>query len=379
MKIAFDFVATNLGSGTKTYLINFCNNLTFNNKQHDITIYICKNYLREISSKLQKNPSLKFIIKPDYYNKTFFRMFWMQLILPFELRILKVKKLYSPMNIAPILCKLFKIRIILALHSNLPWRFFKYMPGNFFKKFVTKKMMEVSIFFSDILIVNSNYAKKEIIELLKLKNKKIFVVYLGLDTRYTALNPQINYLKKINYKHDYLLSVLSCVKYHNIINLLTAYKKILENHRNTPNYYLVMQILDEDYYFEINQFIKKNLLNDKVVILKNLSTECLVGLYRNAKLYIFSSYCEVFGLTTIEAMSQGCPVLVSDTSALPEINKSAVKYFDPDNPEEIKKNIYDIILNQDKMDSLKKKGIDWSKKFSWKKNTEETLEIIFKS
>ena len=65
----------------------------------------------------------------------------------------------------------------------------------------------------------------------------------------------------------------------------------------------------------------------------------MINLYKNAKFYIFSSYCEVFGLTSLEAMSQGCPVIISNKSALREVNSHAATYFDPDNEIDIKENI----------------------------------------
>ena len=69
----------------------------------------------------------------------------------------------------------------------------------------------------------------------------------------------------------------------------------------------------------------------------------MINLYKNAQLYLFSSYCEVFGLTSLEAMSQGCPVLISGNSALTEINSQACVYFDPNNENEIKDKIYKIL------------------------------------
>ena len=58
------------------------------------------------------------------------------------------------------------------------------MPGNYLRNIITKKFMELSIYNSDILIVDSYFAKKEIESLLKLTNKKIYVVYLGIDDWY---------------------------------------------------------------------------------------------------------------------------------------------------------------------------------------------------
>lgn len=378
MRIAFDFVATNIGSGTKTYLINFCNNLSLNKSQNEVFIFICKNYIKYLSVDIQNTQNIKFIIKPNYLSKAFFRIIWMQLFLPFELKILKIRKLYSPMNIAPLICRFLKIKNILTLHSNLPWKYFNMMPGNYFKKILTKKIMEISISLCDVLIVNSEYAKKEIENILNLKNKSIYVVYLGLDPKYKETNSKNNYLNRSEFKNGYFLSVLSCVRYHNIINLLKAYKKICDKSKTTPNYCLVMQILDKDYFIELEKFIKKNMLEKKITILTNLSTNNLIGLYKKAKLYIFSSYCEVFGLTTIEAMSQGCPVLVSKSSALPEINNSAAEYFDPDDYEDLSTKLEELTLDQKKRNNLKKKGIEWSENFSWKKNTKMTFEIITK-
>ena len=178
------------------------------------------------------------------------------------------------------------------------------------------------------------------------------------------------------YDNDYILSVLSCVRYHNIINLLKAYDKLLKKKIVSINLYLVMQVLDENYFSEIKNFIKKNSLENNIIILSNLNRDYLIDLYKEAKVYIFSSYCEVFGLTTIEAMSQGCPVLVSNTSALPEINNSAADYFNPDNIDEIESKIIETIHDKEKIKTMSIKGFKRSKQFSWKKNVEDTFEII---
>ena len=59
------------------------------------------------------------------------------------------------MNFSPLLLKYFKIPIVLALHSNLPWVYFNLMPGNTFRNLLTKKIMELSIQNCKTLIVDS--------------------------------------------------------------------------------------------------------------------------------------------------------------------------------------------------------------------------------
>ena len=55
MTIAIDFVGTNIGSGTKTYNINFCNELESFELKEDVIIYISKNYFNQV--KFRQNNS----------------------------------------------------------------------------------------------------------------------------------------------------------------------------------------------------------------------------------------------------------------------------------------------------------------------------------
>ena len=376
MKIAINMVSTNLGSGSKTYNLNFCNEIiNYKHIQNELYIYICKNYLKSINKKILNHPKINIVTKSNLLSNSFLRLIWTQLIFPFEIKLKKIDTLFSPMNIAPIFIKIFNIKSILALHSNLPWNFFHLMPGNFLKNILIKKIMYFSILSCNKLIVDSNHAKKEIIKILKIKNKIIKVIYLGLDKKFYN---KINYffLSNFDYKKKYILSVSSCVKYHNVINILKAFKLINRLKDSETSLVLVMQILDKKYFNQIKDYIKNNNLIEKVIIITSLESKYLFNLYKNAKIYIFSSYSEVFGYTTIEAMACGCPVLVSKSSCLPEINANAAEYFNPDIINSIAKKIL-ILLNQNKLrNKLIAKGLEHSKKFTIKENFLKTFNEI---
>ena len=88
-----------------------------------------------------------------------------------------------------------------------------------------------------------------------------------------------------------------------------------------------------------------------------IENKYLVNLYKYAKFYVFSSDCEVFGLTSLEAMSQGMSIfLISNKSALVEINSDAVEYFNPDMEDEIKLKMLKILDNFDYRKKLIEKG-----------------------
>jgi glycosyltransferase involved in cell wall biosynthesis len=376
MKIAINMVAPSLGSGTKTYNINFCNEIVKKRRiRNDLYIYICKNYLKFIDKKIFKHSKIKLIIKSDLLSNSFFRLIWMQLIFPFEIKLKRVDALFSPMNIAPLSICMFNIKSILALHSNLPWRFFHLMPGNNLKKLLIKKMMQYSILCCDKLIVDSNYAKNEITKILNINTQKVKVIYLGLDNQFYEKKNQF-FLKNFLYQEPYILSVLSCVKYHNIINIIKAFDLVIKLYKSKISLILVMQILDQEYFNEIKEYILKNNLSNKIKIFIKLDNLYLINLYKNATFYIFSSYSEVFGYTTIEAMKCGCPVLVSRRSALPEINGNAAKYFDPDNINSLKKKILVLLREKKLRKELSSKGLIHAKKFNNKKTFTEIFNEI---
>ncbi len=373
MVIAIDMIGTNLGSGTKTYNLNFCENLCKINIVNKIYIFITKDYLKDI--KQNNNPNIKYIIKSNLLKNIFFRILWMQLVMPFELKFLKVKQLFSPMNMGPISLRLFNIKFTLALHSNLPWVYFSKMPGNIFRNFLTKILMEISIRLCDRLIVDSDFAKNEIIKLLKIEEKKVFSVYLGIDEKYLIKKDNDLFLDNFEYK-NYIISVLSCVRYHNIINLLKGFKLLKKEKNINLKFVFVLQILDKKYFHEIKDFIAVNFEKNEIILFNNLDSKYLVNLYKNSNLYIFSSYCEVFGLTSLEAMSQGCPVVISNRSALAEINSDAAEYFDPDNEVEIKDSMYKILSEENYKNKIIEKGKIHYKKFDWKNTVSSTLKIL---
>ncbi len=78
MTIAIDFVGINIGSGTKTYNVNFCNELETINLNEEIIIFVCKNYINQISFEEKKNPKIKYILKPNFFSNILLRLIWMQ-------------------------------------------------------------------------------------------------------------------------------------------------------------------------------------------------------------------------------------------------------------------------------------------------------------
>ncbi len=370
--IALALMGTTINSGTKTYIINFLNQINNKSFEDKILVFITKSYFDE---KKLLNKNIKYIIKSSILNNNFIRHLWMQFILPFELKYYGVKTFFSPMNYAPLLLKFIKIKSVLAVHSVLPWSYFNYLPGSFIKKLLIKKIMELSILNADKIIVPSLYAKQKLIEKLNIQDHKISTVYLGVDHIFSKFknNPLI---KDFNYNKKYFLSILSCVKYHNILNLLLAFKKFKDELKTDIKFVIVLSILDKEYYKKIDLFVKENFQKNEVEILENIENKYLINLYKNSSFYIFTSYSEVFGFTTLEAISFNIPILVSDTSALKEINGNMAEYFNPDDVNDIKTKMIKFNLKVKNNESFISERNHFLKKYSWQENILKTFKII---
>ncbi len=101
-------------------------------------------------------------------------------------------------------------------------------------------------------------------------------------------------------------------------------------------------------------------------------------LYGSARVLLYPSLYEGFGLPVLDAFACGLPVITSNVSAMPEVGGDAVTYVDPMNVEDIKKNL-DLVMNDGKLrEKMIEKGFERIKQFSWEKAVKETYAVYKK-
>lgn len=101
----------------------------------------------------------------------------------------------------------------------------------------------------------------------------------------------------------------------------------------------------------------------------------LATCFKEAAVFIYPSLYEGFGLPVLEAMGQGCPVVTSNRSSLPEIAGDAALLVDPQDPELLADAIEQVLTNPTRREEMIRKGREQAGRFSWEKNARETLEI----
>lgn len=213
-----------------------------------------------------------------------------------------------------------------------------------------------------LIFTVSIFSRTEIITYLHQDVTKIKVIYNSV----TELPPPAPI--KTDYG-KYILAVGSIDKRKNILNLVNAFGLI--KHKG----FKLIIVGDSNTIF--NNDGNKNLKTHKDIIFTGRVTDNeLAGLYASARLFVYPSLYEGFGIPPLEAMAYGCPTLVSDIESLREVCGSASVYANPLDPEDISKNI-DLLINDVKLcNTLVKNGKQNIKRFSWETSAREIVNSI---
>ena len=116
-------------------------------------------------------------------------------------------------------------------------------------------------------------------------------------------------------------------------------------------------------------------ITDKVVQ-KNYKDSELASFYRSARVFVFPSAYEGFGIPTLEAMKCGCPVILADSSCLPEVGGDAALYFESDNKASLADAIAKVLNDEQLRKDLIAKGYEQVNEFSWDKTAEGYFNVI---
>ena len=216
----------------------------------------------------------------------------------------------------------------------------------------------------DHILCISDKTKQDLIDLFKIKEKKISVTLLA-----AAIDKnEFKNLKKKKFE-NHLLFVGSRHGYKNFEGLIKAYSisSFLKS-----NFKIIVYGGEKKNQEDFN-ILNKNKVDSKNIIYLNDSDIHLSKLYQNVSALIYPSFYEGFGLPIVEAMQMGCPVISSVGGSLPEVGGKGLKYFNPYSAENISIAIEEVLSSKKKIDNLIKYGFKRAEYFSWSKCAKETL------
>ncbi len=230
---------------------------------------------------------------------------------------------------------------------------------------------------SDKLIAVSENTSLDLQNIYHVSTDKIIVSPLGVDRKFNKIAKQ-EYLQQIKEKYqlknDFVLFVGTKEPRKNILAVLMAFKKI--------NFDLDLFILGpsgwkegpwRDYYQHLPPEVK-----ERIKILDYCLEKDLPALYNLAKVFIWPSFYEGFGLPVLEALACGCPVISSNNSSLPEVVKENALLIEAFDVQDLYLALKQLLTDQDLYNFYKSKSFDKEYYNNWDRAAEELLELFNK-
>lgn len=228
---------------------------------------------------------------------------------------------------------------------------------------------------ADKVIAVSNFTKDIIVEKYQIPEEKVEVVHNGVDIQdFPQVSKQSNTLKSLKDQG------IKIVLFAGRITLqkgpdyfLKAAKKVLEYN---PNVFFVVAGDGDMKYQMVEQSVELG-ISGKIMFTGFLRGEELHDVFKCADLFVLPSVSEPFGITPLESLVNGTPVLISKQSGVSEVLSHALKadFWDI---EEMTDKILSVINNESLQQDLQKNGTEEVKKFAWK-NAAKKVENIYKS
>ena len=150
-------------------------------------------------------------------------------------------------------------------------------------------------------------------------------------------------------------------------------KAVAPSLKNQPDLYIIVTgaLTEHEKLFYRKLGVLKNILSKD-----NVTDGQLVTLYQQALCLVYPSVYEGFGLPVIEAMANGCPVIASNCTSIPEVAGSAALYIDPLDPNSMLNAFRKLIEAPALQEELSEKGLIQSKKFSKEKFISGMIDLF---
>jgi glycosyltransferase involved in cell wall biosynthesis len=226
----------------------------------------------------------------------------------------------------------------------------------------------------------SQFTKSEVQKLFGIESSKIEVVYNAIDPRFltghaTDADRQM-LAERYQITYPFLLYAGRISPHKNLVRIIEAFaalKAELAKQDVFPDLKLIIIGDELSKHPDLRRTVVRGGVQNDVRFLGFVPIEVLRVFYDVAKVFVFPSLYEGFGLPPLEAMAHGTPVLTSNTSSIPEVVGNAAVLVNPDNLFEIMRALQRVLLDQQLREKLRQAGYEQVKKFSWDRSVAEVL------
>ena len=301
---------------------------------------------------------------------------WEQILLPFYAKKYNIDVLHCTSNTAPLFVTM---PLFLTLHDvifmekavgkNTSSNYQKF--GNLYRKWLVPKIIRKC----EKIVTISEIEKANIVKILGLGNDSVTVVHNGVSGRFGTRSSSeiVQQIKsQWNLEADFFLFLGNVEPRKNVFNTVSAFVLFAEKYGEVK---LVVTGLNSTFVENILSKIGKKALLNRFVITGFVPENVLHTLYAEAKVFLYPSLREGFGLPILEAMAFGTPVVTSNVSSMPEVAGEAAFLVNPFSVESIAQGMETAYENERLRQE--KIGLGYSRlgMFTWQKTAEQMMNL----
>ena len=228
------------------------------------------------------------------------------------------------------------------------------------------------------IITISEFTKREVLKYHRLKAEHIYAIHLAADTHFRP-EQDITVLQRVRERYhlpsDYVLFLGTTKYYKNLDRLMESFALMMR--KDMPSRpMLVVAGMKDALGSRLLQLVRRLEIENDVLFIGEIDEDDMPALYSLATVFAFPSLYEGFGLPPLEAMSCGTPVIVSNTSSLPEVVGEGGVQIDPFNTEEMARALEKMLTDDSHRKAMSDKGLRQAANFSWEKTAQETLNVL---
>jgi len=228
----------------------------------------------------------------------------------------------------------------------------------------------------------SNFTRNEIEKLFNIPSKRIEVVYNAIDERFlhghaSAADREM-IAQRYQVTYPFLLYAGRISPHKNVVRMIEAFSALkteLEKDQAYPDLKLIIIGDDLSGNPDLRRTVIRSGVQNDVRFLGFIPIEVLRIFYDEAKIFVFPSLYEGFGLPPLEAMAHGTPVVTSNGSSLPEVVGNAAVLVNPENVFEIMRALHRVLMDKALRDRMKERSYRQAARFSWETSVRRVLDV----
>jgi len=265
--------------------------------------------------------------------------------------------------ITPTLTSLLGVKNLVVVHDLIA---FQDKSHAFIPKILERIFLPLlTLFKGNSFSFSSEFHRKLAKKIFKFRTKNLFVFFPG---------QKIKPSRSFKIRKKYITFHSTFFERKNQLCLLQAFNSLKDEVDNTL---VLVGKFQKPYITEIQNYILKNKLQERVLLMDYVSDKELTNIFNNTCILVNPSFNEGFGLPIIEALSKNIPCIISDIPVFKEIFKNSCLYFDPSDPSDLRDKILFLNRNIESQTQLLKNAKSVFKTYSFPK-TLLKLKLILK-